>query len=52
MMQYDIYRLNMTKSIVESKSKVYKASKMKVHDAWQARSLPTQLSCFSNPTGT
>ena len=41
MMQYDIYRLNMTKSIAGSKSKVYKVSKLKVCDAWQARCLPT-----------
>ena len=42
----------MTKSIVESKSKAYKVSKLKVHDARQARSLPKYLSCFSDPTGT
>jgi len=41
MMQYDIYRLNMAKSTAESKSKVYKVSKPKAHDARQARSLPT-----------
>jgi len=40
-MQYDIYRLNMTKSIADSKSKVYKVSKLKVLDVWHARSLPT-----------
>lgn len=41
MKQCDIYALNMTKSIAENKTKVYKVSKLKVCNAWQARSLPT-----------